>query len=359
MLSIRIDDAGHRQILAATVIVLLIWTPAAQAQGESPAPLESAPEKKGVFASCRQNVDPNEVLLDEASRRVQETVCGAALWFDGLFGEKGDVVAARQTYGRVEVATDYSEFYGTKTRVRFHARVQLPQLERRLSAFIGRDDEDDFVRDRSEGQALRSRNRSPTDRDEFLAGLGFAAYTSENVQSDFKVGVRNVRLPKVFVQNRLTFMLYSEADQRAYLRTTPFWTNRDGFGLTQGFVWDWVLAQDFLLRADNVGTLTQETDGADWRSALILYQNLAGSSALAYESFVRGTTGAPEPLAEYGVRAIARVPIFRERLFLEPVAGYSWPRTDPLQPREGAVLLGFGIEMPFGKPPDETPTTVH
>lgn len=342
---------------------LLLTAPGVSAQWDKPprptiaAPLEPAPvvpERKqpGAFARCRSKAQGDEMILDEAQRRVHQTVCGAALWFDGLFGEKGDVVAARSTYGRIELSHEFSEFYGNKTRLRFHARVQLPQLERRLSAFVGRDDEDDFVRDRSEGQALRSRTRRPTDQDSFLAGLGFAGITTERFQSDFKIGVRNPRLPKVFVQNRFSFLPYSTAHSRVYLRTTPFWNNRDGFGITQGLDADRVLGEDFLVRWSNVGTRTEETEGLDWRSALILYQNLKGESALAYELFVRGLTGAPEPTAEYGARTLYRQPLFRGRLYGEVILGYSWPREDPTLPRDGAVLAGIGLEMPFGRAPD-------
>lgn len=352
--------------IAATAALCLLAGPAtAQAQQEKPPrpdqavleemdPVQPPAARQSTYARCRTKTRAADevILLDAAQRRLHQTVCGAALWFDGLFGEKGDLAAARKTYGRVEVATEYSEFNGSKTRVRFHARVQLPRLEERLSAFVGRDDEDDFVRDRSEGQALRSRNRQPSDRDEFLAGIGFASFTDENAQSDFKVGVRNVRLPKIFVQNRFSYIPYSTETRRVYLRNTPFWNNRDGWGVTQGLDFDNVLGQDFLLRWSNIATLTEETVGVDWRSALLLYQNLRGSSALGHELFIRGLTDAAEPVPEYGLRSVYRLPLFRERLFVEFTLGYSWPRNDPALVREGSALAGLGLEMPFGETPD-------
>jgi len=42
---------------------------------------------------------------------------------------------------------------------------------------------------------------------------------------------------------------------------------------------------------------------------------------------------------------------WQERLFGEFVLGYSWPRVDPALDREGAVDVGVGLEMPFGKAP--------
>lgn len=336
----RVADAPRPEAVAPEVVA-----------PEVVAPEVNVRKEPGPFAACRQRVKSEEVLLDETRRRLEETVCGAALWFDGLFGTKGDLAAARSSYGRVELATDYSKFYGSSTALRFNARVQLPTLQNRLSAFVGLDNEDDFVRDRSEGQALRSRTRNLSDRDQFLLGVGFTSVTTEEFQSEFKVGVRNVRLPKIFVQNRFTYIPYSDRQYRVLSRTTPFWNNRDGAGLTQSTDLDWVLTEDFLLRWGTVGTVTEETEGVDWRSALILYQNLRGESALAYEMFIRGASRADETVAEYGVRAIYRRPLFQRRLFAGLILGYSWPRDDPALPREGSTNVGFGLEMPFGKAP--------
>jgi hypothetical protein len=315
----------------------------------APAASDTEPEEINAFVACRQPARRKEILLDMTRRQLHQTVCGAALWFDGLFGAR-DLAAAQSSYGSVEVSTVYSQFEGYDTRLRFHARVRLPALQERLSAFIGLDDEDDFVRDRTEGQALRSQTRV-SDRDQFLAGLGFVAVTTERFQSDLKVGVRNVRLPKIFVQNRLSYIPYSDKENRIYLRTTPFWNNRDRFGVTTSSDMDHALGEAFVLRWGNIGTVSEVSAGFDWRSAVILYQNLDGSSALAYEVFIRGATAAPEPLAEYGVRAIYREPFLQERLFGELLLGYSWPRTDPALEREGSAAIGLGVQMPFGEAP--------
>ena len=306
-------------------------------------------EEIGAFEACAQRAKRSEILLDTASRRLHQTVCGAALWFDGLFGE-GDLHAARQSYGHLELATTYSEFYGTQTRLRFLLRVQLPAMEERLSAFAGVDDEEEFVRDRSEGQAIRSRRR-PTDRDSFLLGLGFAGFTSDRFQSDFKAGVTEFSLPKAFVQNRFNYIPYSSKHNRLILRITPFWNNRDHYGATTHTSFDHILDEAFLLRWSTAATKSEEVPGLDWRSAVILYQNLAGTRALAYEAFIRGSSAAPEPLGEYGVRTVYREPLFKDRLFGELVLGYSWPREDPALPREGAADVGVGVEMPFGTAP--------
>lgn len=341
--------------MLALVLSLSAWTGSARGQPEGPAPppVDAAapePDEPGAFAACARHADRAEIMLDTASRRLHQTVCGAALWFDGLFGE-GDLDAALTSYGHVEVSTAYSEYSGSQTRFRFNARVKLPAMEQRLSAFVGLDDEEDFVRDRAEGQALRSRRRV-SDRDTFLVGLGFAGFTSDRFQSDLKIGVRDVRLPKVFVQNRFNYIPYSGEKTRLILRITPFWDNRDLLGTTTHTSFDHILGEAFLLRWSTAATVTEEVSGVDWRTALILYQNLNGIDALAYEAFIRGASCAPEPLREYGVRTVYRLPMWRDRLIGELVLGYSWPRDDPTLDREGAADIGVGVELPFGKEPE-------
>ncbi len=56
------------------------------AVGTSPA--TAPPEEINAFVACQQRAKRREILLDTASRRLEQTVCGAALWFDGLFGER-------------------------------------------------------------------------------------------------------------------------------------------------------------------------------------------------------------------------------------------------------------------------------
>jgi hypothetical protein len=316
-------------------------------QVEPPPPVE--PEQVNAFVACRQPARQREILLDTASRRLHQTVCGSALWFDGLFGER-NVDVALDSHGRLEVSTAYSEFTGWRDRVRFDIRIKLPAMQERLSAFAGLDDEDDFVRDRSEGQALRTRT-TDTDRDEFLAGLGYVGVTTDAFQSDFKVGVRSVKRPKAFVQNRFSYIPYSHEHNRVLLRITPFWNNRDRGGLTTSTSFDHVIAESYLLRWGTVGTLTEVSPGVDWRTAVVLYQNLTGARAVAYESYVRGATGAAEPLNDLGVRVVYREPFWSGSLFGELVMGYSWPRDDPAVDRAGAADLGVGVEVPFARTP--------
>ena len=296
---------------------------------------------------CRIHQGDDLELIDDTARTLHETLCSASLWFDGLFGER-NLDAARAAHGRLEVSTTYSEYYGFKERVRLNVRVELPNLKNRVSAFVGRDDEDEFVRDRSEGFALRSQFPSIDDRDEWLAGLGYSLPGNDRFRSDFRVGVRNLRETRAFVQYRMRYNAYSDKRNLIHFRLTPFYNTRDGFGITPGFDYSYVITEKRLLRWSNIGTLSENTEGFDWRSALIHYQSVGEGRGVALESFIRGATASEVSLREYGARLVYRQPLARQRLFLELVTGYSWPKEEVFEDREGSYLIAAGLELPFG-----------
>lgn len=292
--------------------------------------------------------DEHEVLvLDETRHLLHETVCGASLWFDSLFGQ-GDIKSARSTRGRLEVAVSHSEFEGTDARVRFHARVRLPTLEQRVSAFIGRDDEEDFARDRTEGLGLRNELTELDDAEDWFAGLGYTLGKA-GIKTDFRVGVRGLRDTKVFAQERVSWLAYQDDLNLVQLRGTPFVNNRDGWGFTLTADFDHALAPTRLLRWNTAGTATEMSQGIEWRSAVLIYHNLGEQRSIAPEIFWRGATAAPESLLEYGVRTILRVPMIKARLFTNLIPGYSYPRLDPALPRDGSFNFTLGLELPFGE----------
>ncbi len=288
------------------------------------------------------------MVVDDTEALLEETGCRAALWLDGLFGAD-DMAAAQRTRGRLETSISHSQFEGTKTRTRLRVRFDLPNIKERLSAFVGREDEESFVRGRNEGFALRSQFPRVGDEDQWLAGLGYSLPDTERLQTDVRVGAAGLSHPRVFVQGRLHYNLYADAANLLYVRTTPFWNSMIGFGITSGFDYNHVLTPALLARWANVGTVSEKTDGLNWLSAVILYQNLREQRAMAYETFVRGQTHAAEPIYEYGARTIYRHPLIANRLYGEFVLGYSFPRTDPTLNRNGSYEVGFGLELPFGR----------
>jgi len=304
-------------------------------------PTPAVESRSGVLAQAESGIDSTR-------RRIEQILGRSSLWMDSLISDDSSTRVARKPYGSVELSDTWSQFYGNKPRLRFDARIDLPNTEHRLSGFIGRNNEDDFVRDRLDNSSLRGRFPRVDSQDQWLAGLGYSLPNNHVLQTDIRAGVRRLNNPEAFVQGRLRYNAYSDDLNLVHLRATPFWTTHEGFVFTVGADYSHVPNERLLLRWGNTGTVSENRQGLDWRSTLTLYQAVHERAGLAYELFIRGVTGDDVPLHEYGVQTTFRHPFLSRRLYGEWVAGYSFPRELPSDHRQGSIQLGLGIEMPFG-----------
>ncbi len=247
------------------------------AESEPTTPARAQQQKTSLRELCRQ--EPASGFVNESRRLLAETFCGATLWFDGLFGGAPDVRNARATSGRIELSGLHTEFHGFDERVRLRLNYDLPNMERRVRLMLGRDDPEVIKTDRQEGFAIRSSVFGLEDRDEWLAGLGYRPPGRYLERVDFGIGARVKSSPEVFVQGRYRRNFFLGPNDIWRFRETVFWENRDGFGSTTGLDWDRVLRHDLLVRWGNVGTVSEATEGLEWRSALVLYHNLRGRAA--------------------------------------------------------------------------------
>jgi hypothetical protein len=299
---------------------------------------------------CRPRGPEEPAILDESRVLLQETFCGATLWFDGLFGGQPNLANARAVSGRVEPSVIYTEADGAQVKIRFRLKYDLPNLKHRFNLFLGRDERNEFVRDRQEGFAIRSSVLGLEDDDQWLAGLGYSLPGRWSERLDFRIGGRLSTAPEAFVQGRLRRNVFLGDRSVWRLRETVFYENRDGFGSTSSADFDHVLRRRLLFHWGTVGTISEATSGVDWRSATVLYQNLGARSALAYELFIRGSTDDVR-VREYGARSVYRRPLNRQWLFGELIGGYTWPRESLDERRRGSTMIGFGVELLFGNSP--------
>jgi hypothetical protein len=326
-------------------------TPATSDTPDTPASEPPPTDTRSLRELCREGAPQEQALLDESRRVLAETFCGATLWFDGLFGGKPDVENARAVSGRVELSTLYTQEEGVEPKARLRLKYDLPTLKKRFNLFLGREDRDDFVQGREEGFAVRSSVFSVEDEDRWLAGLGYSPPGRWKDRFDVRVGLKLSTESEVFVQGRFRRNVFFGEKSVWRLRETVFYENRDGFGSTTSADFDHILGKRLLFHWGTVATISEATDGADWRSATVLYQNLGQRSAIAYEVFLRGATGRDVKLREYGATSTYRRPLNRQWLFGELTAGYTWPRRERDEPREGSALIGIGFELLFGRNP--------
>lgn len=330
----------------AVLILLLHSVPHAWALSDRDTPIP-APEM--LYFHCDQGRHSDRNLIDMAREGLSEWLCEANLWVDGMLGGVADVQAARQSHGRLSVALGFSERESWDFNLRLRVRVNLPNWEDRLSAFVGREPDNDFVSGRSEGLALREEFPVLDDEEQWLAGLGYRLPTGYRIRSSFDVGARSLDDPEIFLRQRILWNITTGNTHLVNLRLIPFWTNKDDLGVTFGLDAAVTTSETTLLRWDYVGTKSGVTESVDWRGAMVLYQSLGTATGIALEFYATGDTGRAESMREYGMRTIYRCPLIPRELFLLASVGNGWFREpDGSSLRKRFFNANLVLDMPFG-----------
>lgn len=271
---------------------------------------------------------------------------GSAYWLatniDSWFGDRPFVEGGR-AWGSLRLRGLYREDDGFNHDLRYRLRLRMPNLSERAYVFIGRDNEQELVRD--EAEAFRRRRQLlPEDRGDdqtFFAGLGY--FLRDNV--DLRLGVRG------------TYRLYSQARyRRAWwvteksnleFRQTLFLAVEEGLGATSSLDYARAINQRIALRWRNSATFSSETDGVAWNSGLGLFQAFSGQRELSLEALIHGETAAPVSIRQYGLRSVWRQPLYRDWLLGEVIVGHFWPRGDDSPKRQSSWAAGLELELQF------------
>ncbi|MCC6202478.1 MAG: hypothetical protein IT494_05690 [Gammaproteobacteria bacterium] len=327
------------------VIGALLTTSVVQAEDAT----SSAP-----VAGCGTSNSGDAAWLDRMRGKLTEATCTSARWFDGLFGTPHDYDAYRGTYGSFSVGTLWDEYDGFDPKIRFKARLRLPQLNGRLNAFIGRVDEDEFVTGTlNQFDTLPDQFRDLNDA-KLLVGLGYSRPGLAG-QIDVDAGV-HVDIPlDPYLRANYRRAWAPATDVVIRFRQSAFWQYVDGVGTSSKVDVDLALAEHLLLRTSGLAKVAEKVDGVEWNSKLTLYHELSAKDALAYQLAADGETGRAVPLRDYGVRIIYRRQFLRDWLILELRGGIGWPRELITDQREFNWGLGAALEMRFGDWPSLRP----
>lgn len=298
---------------------------------------------------CREPGMEERANLERVRAGVFTSVCATSRWFDSLFGDPRDYAEAYgQTYGRVGVGLVWDELdeFGVDSHLR--ASFPLPALGERYDAVIGRETDDNFIDDDIDDVGYLPGSFSDDPDPNWYAGVNYNTLNSSRSRFDLGVGIEVDTPLNPYVKVRYRYLIDPRDDQRVTLRTTAFWENEDGFGVTLGADSDWRVSEDWLLRWANTGTVSETTEGVRWKSRLALYQALGPSSAMRYEAGVRGQSDGINPDL-YTVKATYRRSVWRKWFFLETSAGMFWAYDEDPEERCNACLsAGIGFEMMFG-----------
>ena len=151
-------------------------------------PPQDKKDEETPMEICAQPPAGDVGVLQRVRRSLTVGACASSAWLDGLFGDQIYPDEYHATYGTVTAGALWSEYDGFDPRLRFRARLQLPQWDHRISAFAGRVGEEDYISD-TEGDfdALPTRQFGTLEDESVLVGLGYSS--PERTGNDFDAGV--------------------------------------------------------------------------------------------------------------------------------------------------------------------------
>jgi hypothetical protein len=318
-----------------------------------PAAGPPTPDTGTPATPCDRPGTEADAWIDDVQRGVYSGVCGAASWFDGLFGNPRYDQDSNDTYGRLGLYETLDRRDNLDTRLKFRARLALPALQNRARITLGRGDEQELVEERPADSENPQPAALDSDTDDaWLLGLGYAKQDDLKKGFDFGVGVRLRFPPDPYVKATYRYNFIFNDSNMLRFRETPFWRDSRGYGATTELAFDHLVSSRLLLRWNNVGTVAEDTDGLDWGTNVTLYQSLGSRRALSYTALMRGETDADVSLQNYGAEVRYRQQVFRRWLFIELLTSLTWPRETLEEEREINPGIGVGFEMFFGPTPD-------
>ena len=337
--------AARRSRLA---ILLLLWVLplAGRAEGEpAPAPADGAKTEDG----CAGEVPADARGIDSVRAGLHRGVCSTARFVDQLFGRENQYSEYEDdTNGRAGLTFGWDEFDNFEVDTNFRVCVNLPQINERFNATIGRASRDEYLADEIGVFNPVVGAFSDDSPAEWFAGLGYRAHRGRDSRFDLGVGLKLESPLNPYANARYRYYIYRPSGVLLTLRTTAFVENDEGFGLTQAFDVDKVLGPSTLLRVSNSLRWSEDTQGMRWRVRPAFYQAIDYRRAMRYEAYIRGETDGTQPDL-YGISVTHRRSAWRDWLFFEFGAELFWA-DGPLPADRCSACLGaaVGFEILFG-----------
>lgn len=294
-------------------------------------------------ARAQDILPPEAVVVAENARTTVRSITvwlarGVDSWFgDRPFEEEGGKVSD----GRLSAALLLRQHDDPDFDLRFNARFKLPNIEHRLYAFVGRDDERDIVTDRPGAFSRQDRLLDDTRNRDFFAGLGRSLNDSVDLRAGFRGGLNP------FVQARYRRDWLVGPDDLVDFRQTVFWSREDQLGSTTALSYEHAFSQELALRWLNSATWTQEEPRFEWSSLLGAYRSFGDQRVLALETLATGETGSGVGLSDYGVQVRWEQPVYQDWLIGGVVLGHFWPKEEEDSPRMRAWAVGVSMKMRF------------
>lgn len=305
---------------------------------------EKSPKQQAIEAVCDDETQ-SQSWLDRSYSYLNEQLCAPAVWFDGFFGDPRSLEENPiNSFIRVRSALGWDETKGMSGGVQIRANLVLPQLSERVRLLISRDED-------VSGDGLSGLGADDVDERtrlglRLILGEGTRGFTDVDATVRVQSGSLN---PQLATRYRLLVPMGSQALFRG--TQTAFWERLDGFGTQSRVDLEWAPRPDRLIRWTSRGTFSEASDGVDWRTVLIAYQQLDRRTALRADVGAFGWTRPTFEAEEWFVSMRLRRQFLRPWLFVEFQPERAWPLDPTTLKRRGDWRATMTFEIQFENQP--------
>ncbi|NCO18730.1 MAG: hypothetical protein GW900_01505 [Gammaproteobacteria bacterium] len=337
--------SGVAALSATLLIVMLLAVCPVWAQEPPPEPEEGSDDGPAevIALSCRDDQGRPESWLDRSHAYVSRKLCEPAAWFDGFFG---DPRAYEETpvgsFFRLRNSMVWDQTNDFSHEIRLSANISLPRISDRVRLLISRDDAADG------DPTFDDLGRSADEEDQTRVGLRFLLGSNKGISYDLdgtiKVNSSGLN-PRARARARYTRPL-TETSLARWTQNL-FWEREDGFGTTSRADWEWLPDRATLLRLTARGTVSEGSDGVDWRTGLIGFHQLDQRTAIRSEIGGVGRTDPDFEAEEWFVNFRFRRTFLRDWLFYELQPEHAWPLDEHSGRRRSDWRFIFTVEIQF------------
>lgn len=307
-------------------------------------PVSSAADQATIESVCGDEA-AGDSWLDRSYSYLNEQLCAPAVWFDGFFGDPRSLEENPvNSFIRVRSAIGWDQFTGTSGGLQVRANIVLPRLSDRIRLLVSRDED-------VSGEGLDGLGLDGTDD---KTRLGFRLILGEGLRgfTDLDATVR-VESGSLNPRASARYRVFARPSEATLVRgtQTAFWERLDGFGTQSRVDWEWTPKLERLVRWTTRGTFSEASEGVDWNSVLIAYQQLDQRTAIRADVGAFGNTRPTFETEEYFVSVRLRRQFLRPWLFVEFQPEHAWPLDSLTRQRRSDWRMTMTFEIQFENQP--------
>ena len=271
-------------------------------------------------------------------------------WVDGLFGDDFRFQGENLS-GKVSLGFKHDEVEGIDPRLRVRIRAKLPNVSKRIDAFIGRVDEDSFISNTENKQDIFNNVglRNAEDRDnEWLVGLGYRRPRSDSNGFDFSAGAKLSGGINPYAKVAHRHLFQSQTDRYLKTTNTAFWRKEDGFGLSSNLEYTRFLDSRNITILNSTLKYTEEEEQVEWYTDATWHHSLSNRKGISSSIYARGEQESETAIPEFGTTFTYVQPVMREWLYMEVGVDFRWERDRTGVEYKHATRVGIQFEMLLG-----------